>query len=183
MTKAKPIRSSVYKKMVFSFLLFVALFSFLNAIIGYVFSRSYEEQVHADSQVMLSRIGEQLDERVFQQANSLYADLITNTVLYPEIVSYLEGDPFNSVSYYRLYTSLRAAVARSPEVFDSVSLFSRSENSIVSSAIGIKWIDERKDEKYTEWVQTLLDSSERLFWKFENSRYFHVCNVSLQRIR
>ncbi len=169
MTKAKPIRSSVYKKMVFSFLLFVALFSFLNAIIGYVFSRSYEEQVHADSQVMLSRIGEQLDERVFQQANSLYADLITNTVLYPEIVSYLEGDPLNSVSYYRLYTSLRAAVARSPEVFDSVSLFSRSENSIVSSAIGIKWIDERKDEKYTEWVQTLLDSSERLFWKYTPS--------------
>jgi len=131
-----------------------------------VFSRSYEEQVYDDSQVMLSRIGEQMDERVFQQANSLYADLITNTVLYSEIVGYLQGEPVDSAGYYQLYISLRAAVARSPEIFESVSLFSHSENSVVSSSIGIKWIRQHKDEPYTEWVQNLLYSDERLFWKY-----------------
>lgn len=162
----KPTHSVVYKKIIFSFLLVIVLFSVLSGIIAYVFSSSYEKQVHDDSQIMLTRIGEQMDEKIFQQAHALYADLTTNPTLYPEAISFLRGNSFDSIYYYRLFISLKAALARTPRSFSSVSLYNRNEDSVVSSVSGVKWIQEQKQGKYTDWVSMVSQSKEHIFWQY-----------------
>ncbi|HBG75919.1 MAG TPA: hypothetical protein DDW86_03060, partial [Clostridiales bacterium] len=68
------------------------LIALLNGIITYAFVKIYHDQVRRDSQAMLEQIGNQMQQRVFQPASRMYVDLISNSVLYPELKGFFH-DP------------------------------------------------------------------------------------------
>ena len=164
--KGKEIHSHTYKNIIFSFLLLIVLFSTVNSIIAYSFNKSYERQTYDDSRIILSRIAKQIDENIMKQASSLYADLTTNPTLYPDTIDFLHDRQFDSLSYYHLYISLRAALSREPGRFSSITLYNRTTGTVVSSLAGVKWMSLCREEEKPDWMQIALNSSERMFWKY-----------------
>ena len=160
-----------YKKILFSFAATVLLIALLNGIITYAFVKIYHDQVRRDSQAMLEQIGNQMQQRVFQPASRMYVDLISNSVLYPELKGFFH-DPNQkrsdeSLRYYRLYSSLCAAVSSMPETFLEVAVYSKAADMVISSSGGVNWLEDTWSSTFSlDWTERILRQHRALYWEY-----------------
>ncbi len=160
-----------YRKIMLSFAAIVLLITSLNGIITYVFVKKYNDQVRKERQVALKQIGIQMQQRLFRPANRLYVDFINNPVLYPELRGFFnhsaESMPNESILYYRLYFSLRAAVSSMPEIFQDISVYSKAANVVLSTREGANWLsDTRSDNLLMNWTEQVVHGKSSLFWGY-----------------
>ena len=160
-----------YRKIILSFAAIVLLITSLNGIITYAFVKIYNDQIRKDRQTELEQIGIQMQQRLFRPANRLYVDFISNPVLYPELKGFFnhskKSRPNESVLYYRLYSSLHAAVSSMPETFQNVSVYSKMPNVVLSTREGVNWLNDIwSDNLSVDWIEQVIHGKSSLFWKY-----------------
>jgi AraC-like DNA-binding protein len=160
-----------YRKIILSFAVIVLLITSLNGIITYAFVKVYGDQVRKNRQAELKQIGIQMQQRLFRPANRLYVDFISNPVLYPELKDFFHHSvktrPSESVLYYRLYSSLHAAVSSMPETFRDVSVYSKTANVVLSTSGGANWLNDTwSDNLSLDGIEQVVHGKSSLFWKY-----------------
>ena len=165
-----------YKKMFLSFVVIIVLISSLNSIITYVFGKFYSRQVEMNSQSMLQQIGIQMTQRIFEPANTLYLNLITNQVQFSELNSFLknvgQSKSFDPISYYHIYCSLKASISSTPEKYVEVSVFGKNDNMVISSSSGVNWLSKEWSHtvKY-DWADWITYQGNTTFWEYTPKQY------------
>lgn len=158
-------------KLFLYFGLTVLLITSLNSIITYVFVQKYNEQVRTEKYAMLEQIGTQMQQRVFQSAQRLYVDLISNTVLYPELKGFFQdtgrGGSRDPLAYYRIYNSLRAAASSTPGTFREVAVYSKAADMVISTTAGANWLNDSWLQAFPlDWTERALQRNGTLFWEY-----------------
>ncbi|WP_409346353.1 AraC family transcriptional regulator [Paenibacillus sp. MBLB4367] len=155
---------SVYAKL---FLSYAALLLVTTVAVGATsylfFTSSLNDEVEKVHSRMLTHTSEQLQVNLLEKAEKIFADLATNAD-----VHYLFDNPVagNHARVGEILQYLRAMVALNPNQVESVSVYYRGSNAIISSNHGLALLDSLPDKVTvsTDWIERMNRADTGSIW-------------------
>src|SRR5699024_3325933 len=134
-------------------ILTTALAGFVS--IGY-FSHSYRQEVKKVNRKLLSNLAKTLDDNIIIQSEKICIDLSIEQLKNRDLIFFFD----NAISGNRsrissVYNYLRNLVSSNPDMISSFSIYYLQNDLIISSEMGVLFLDNRETKKYLEisWLK------------------------------
>ena len=150
--------SSIYNKLIFSFILIIIIsISFCGVITNYFFYNNYKFRSLQMNEAAVSYTTNLLDESIFQKVIGINDSLfivpsINNTLLDIE----KNGASYDAMKIFSIYSQLTNLVSQNNDLISGIHIYIKSKSMIVSSFYGYRILDESS-----------LKTMEALYWIYE----------------
>ncbi|MDF2815331.1 MAG: transcriptional regulator, partial [Paenibacillus sp.] len=155
---------SVYYKLLLSYATLLIVTTVAVGTTSYLFfTTSLNEEVEKVHARMLVHTSEQLQGNLLEKTERIYADLATNTDVLYFFDNPLQG---NYARVNDILQSLRITNSLHQNLVDSISVYYRNSNAILSSKQGISLLDSLPDKVTvsTDWITRMNQSDARIQW-------------------
>lgn len=156
--------NSVYYRLFFSYAVLLLMTTAAVGATSYVFfTSSLNAEVEKVHSRMLSHTADQLSGNVLGKAQKLYLDLATRTD-----VRYFFDNPIpgNYAKTKSIADDLKGIAAMYPDIVDSVAVYYRNEQAVISSMQGVAFLDSvpGKVAVSTDWIERMNAADVPTLW-------------------
>lgn len=154
----------VYAKLFLSYASLLLVTTLAVGMTSYlIFTSSLNEEVEKVHSHLLSHTSEQIQDNLLERAGKVFADMVTN----PD-VHYLFDNPIqgNNSKVMDIYQYLKATVALYPNLVESISVYYRGSNAVISSNYGLALLDSLPDKITisTDWIERMNRAETGSLW-------------------
>lgn len=146
--------NTVFYRLVFSYFLLIIITTIFMGITSYVyFSKNFNEEIEKVNSRMLSYVKKITDENIFRETESIYIDIILPQSK-DQVVLSLFNEPLvgNHAAIYQVSKYLKEIASVNSELVESIAVYYRQNNLIISSQQGVEYLDEASGDSEVGWL-------------------------------
>ncbi len=159
--------SSALSQLLITYSLLTLIVSLIIGVMGfYYFSRNYNKSIEQLDRKLLEHVRGNIEELVLNKTSKVYLDL-TDAVLGESVLYFfnypLYGNYFNVANAHQ---SLQKLVNTNPDLIQSIFVYYRENNMLISSTAGLTRLDSGKNDTYSkiDWLTAMQDMPEKTLW-------------------
>lgn len=157
---------TVYFKMTVSYIVLIVI-SILMVGAGsyYYFSANFNEQIEKANVRLLTHLTASLHDNVVVPVDNLYLDIVTQQFQNRELQLFFDQDTSgNHSQVLAAYEQLKRFVAGRSELVESIDVYYKHSNIVLSSQQGILYLRERGEDAGVEWLRAARQASSQAVW-------------------
>lgn len=159
---------SVFYKLIISYAVLVFILTLVLGSISYLyFSSNFNKEVEKVHQKMLEQVSNAINSEIIALVSNTYMNISTAFTDATHFL-FLFDDPVkgNHLKIYNTYKYLQEIVTNAPDVIKAVHVYYKDHNLLISSSLGIKYLNEESREPYKnmDWLKLLSQSTQHTLW-------------------
>lgn len=164
--KLTAVMKTVYFKLTVSFIVLIVIsIAMVGAGSYYYFSANFNEQIEKANLRLLNHLSETLHDNVIVQVENLYLDIVTEQFQNRELQLFFDNAMEGNHSVVvGAYEQLKRFVAGRSELIDSIDIYYKYSDIVISSRRGILYLRERGDEAGVEWLRSARAAASQAIW-------------------
>lgn len=157
--------NTVFFKLILSYIALIMITLVFVGVASYVyFSSNFNEQVKKVNHRMLVQLSQIMDDQIVNRTKKLYLQLVTTQVQKDDFVLLFDNAVSgNHIKIQEVYKMLRMAVANNSDILDSISVYYKSNNMVISSRMGMTVLNEGRTFD-ADWLEPIERSGQKELW-------------------
>jgi len=166
---------SVYYTLIISYMLLIIFSTGLISLFLFrYFSTNFNQQIEKVNQKMLNQISNSISYNIVNRVESVAKGLVNEHASNYDLL-YLFEHPLegNYIKISLVNQHLSDTVSLYPDVIDSILVYYKKKNFIISSKMGVIFLDENpeKASQYMDWMTQVENTSENMVWILTRPAY------------
>ncbi|NLL71592.1 MAG: hypothetical protein GX238_10755, partial [Epulopiscium sp.] len=159
---------SVYYRLIASYVILILFSTALtSSILFRYFSSNFNRQIEKVNQKMLYQLSNSISSNIIDPVESLSQEITLDHAKNSDLL-YLFRYPLegNHIRISLVYRYLQNIVAMYPDVIDSIQVYYKEKEMLISSKMGIVFLQDKPDrtQMYLDWLSEIENTSENMIW-------------------
>ena len=159
---------SVYYRLIASYVILILFSTALtSSILFRYFSSNFNRQIEKVNQKMLYQLSNSISSNIIDPVESLSQEITLDHAKNSDLL-YLFRYPLegNHIRISLVYRYLQNIVAMYPDVIDSIQVYYKEKEMLISSKMGIVFLQDKSDrtQMYLDWLSEIENTSENMIW-------------------
>lgn len=161
--------NTVFHRLIASYIILVLITTVIVGIASYVyFSMNFNREVEKVNSKMLDHLQRSMSDNILKKVKKVYVDITMDfsTKNSGHLMFFNDSREGKHADLYNAYSHLKEVVAANSDVIDSIHIYYRDNNMLVSTIAGIKYLDDnnRQDFNSIYWLDRMNSEAGRTLW-------------------
>ncbi|MGZ9585555.1 helix-turn-helix domain-containing protein [Paenibacillus marinisediminis] len=157
--------NTVYYKLILSYIALILITLIFVGVTSYLyFTSNFNEQVQKVNHRMLAQIRQIMEDKVVNHADKLYLQLVASQEYKDNFVLLFNNTVSGKhMKIQDIYEMLQMIVTSNSDILDSISVYYKVNNMVISSRTGMTIMDNNRT-LHTDWIETIERSQRKDIW-------------------